>query len=321
MKFLKTIITIISALSLTPVIAQNYPLKPISLIVPYGAGGGSDSRTRQVAQFLSQELGQPVIVDNKAGAGGNIGTEFVAKSKADGYTLGMGNFAPLSVNKALFKKLGFEPEKDLIPITLIEKGPLVLCVSTKSHYKTVNDIIAAAKAKPGTLTFSSGGIGGSHHLSGELFKQSTGIDMIHVPYKSGSAATTDLLAGNVDMMFEHMYSALPNIQGGKVRPIAITSVKRSSLLPNVPSFTELGHPKVVVLNWQGIIAPANTPPEVIAKLNKALNKVLQLPEMREKITAQGNEVGGGTPEEFGTLIRSESQKWATVVRLANIKPE
>jgi tripartite-type tricarboxylate transporter receptor subunit TctC len=321
MKFLKPIIAIIGILGFAVALAQNYPHKPISLIVPYGAGGGSDSRTRQVAQFLSQELGQPVIVDNKAGAGGNIGTEYVTKAKADGYTLGMGNFAPLSVNKSLFKKLGFDPEKDLIPITLIEKGPLVLCVSTKSPYKTVNDIITAAKAKPGTLTFASGGIGGSHHLSGELFKQSTGIDMIHVPYKSGSAATTDLLAGNVEMMFEQMYSAMPNIQAGKVRPIAITSMKRSSMLPNVPSFTELGHTKVVVLNWQGVVAPANTPPEIIAKLSKALNKVLQSPEMREKITTQGNEVGGGTPEEFGALIRSESQKWSTVVRLANIKPE
>lgn len=305
----------------TNAIADSYPTKPITLIVPYGAGGGTDARARQVALYLSQELGQPIIVDNKAGAGGNIGTEFVAKAKPDGYTLGMGNFAPLAVNKALFKKLGFDPEKDLVPITLVEKGPLILCVPANSPFKGPADIIKAAQAKPGTLTFASGGIGGSHHLSGELFKQSTQIDMIHVPYKSGSAATTDLLAGNVDMMFEQMYSAMPNIQGGKVKPLAITSGKRSPMLPNVPSFSELGYPKVAISNWQGIVAPAKTPQEIITKLSKALNKVLQNKDMREKITSQGNEVAGGSPEEFAALIKSESQKWSNVVRIANIKPE
>ena len=309
------------SLSIYAQTANQYPNKPITLIVPYGAGGSSDSRTRQVGQLLSIELGQPVIVENKAGAGGNIGTEFIAKAKPDGYTIGMGNFAPLSVNKALFKKMGFDPEKDITPIILIEKGPLVLTVPIKSPYKNVNDVVAAAKAKPGTLTFSSGGIGGSHHLSAELFKQNAGIDMIHVPYKSGAAATTDLLAGNVDMMFEQMYSALPNINSNKLRALAITSAKRSPLLPNVQTLVELGYPKVVTQNWQGFIAPAGTPKEIITKLNKALNKVLLDPSMREKITSQSNEVGGGTPEEFATLIKSESAKWSAVVKTANIKAE
>ena len=309
------------SLSIYAQTANQYPNKPITLIVPYGAGGSSDSRTRQVGQLLSIELGQPIIVENKAGAGGNIGTEFIAKAKPDGYTIGMGNFAPLSVNKALFKKMGFDPEKDITPIILIEKGPLVLTVPIKSPYKNVNDVVAAAKAKPGTLTFSSGGIGGSHHLSAELFKQNAGIDMIHVPYKSGAAATTDLLAGNVDMMFEQMYSALPNINSNKLRALAITSAKRSPLLPNVQTLVELGYPKVVIQNWQGFIAPAGTPKEIITKLNKALNKVLLDPSMREKITSQSNEVGGGTPEEFATLIKSESAKWSAVVKTANIKAE
>jgi tripartite-type tricarboxylate transporter receptor subunit TctC len=307
-----------------PSVAQttsNYPSKPITIIVPYGAGGSSDARTRQVGQLLSQELGQPVIVENKAGAGGNIGTEIVAKAKPDGYTIGMGNFAPLSVNKALFKKMGFDPEKDIVPIVLIEKGPLVLTVPAKSPYKNVNDVVAAAKAKPGVLTFASGGIGGSHHLSAELFKQNAGIDMIHVPYKSGSAATTDLLAGNVDMMFEQMYSALPNINSQKLRALATTSAKRSPLLPQVQTLSELGYPKVVIQNWQGFIAPAGTPKEIITKINKAVNKILLDPAMREKITSQSNEVGGGTPEEFLALIKSESAKWSAVVKTANIKPE
>ena len=309
------------SLSIYAQTANQYPNKPITLIVPYGAGGSSDSRTRQVGQLLSVELGQPIIVENKAGAGGNIGTEFIAKAKPDGYTIGMGNFAPLSVNKALFKKMGFDPEKDITPIILIEKGPLVLTVPIKSPYKNVNDVVAAAKAKPGTLTFSSGGIGGSHHLSAELFKQNAGIDMIHVPYKSGAAATTDLLAGNVDMMFEQMYSALPNINSNKLRALAITSAKRSPLLPNVQTLVELGYPKVVIQNWQGFIAPAGTPKEIITKLNKALNKVLLDPSMREKITSQSNEVGGGTPEEFATFIKSESAKWSAVVKTASIKAE
>lgn len=307
----------------TPCFSQNqsYPNRPITIIVPYGAGGSSDSRTRQIAQHLSLELGQPVIVDNKPGAGGNIGTELLVRAKPDGYTLAMGNFAPLSVNKALFKKMNFDPEKDIIPVTLIEKGPLVLCVPPKSPFHSLEDLIRTAKAKPGVLTFASGGIGGSHHLSGELLKQSAGLEMIHVPYKSGSAATTDLLSGNVDMMFEQMYSAMPNIQAGKLKPLAITSSKRQALLPNVPTFAELGHPKILVLNWQGIIAPLGTPPEIINKLSKTLNKILLNPDLREKITSQSNEVGGGSPADFAALIKSESQKWATVVRLGNIKPE
>ena len=237
----------------------NYPNKPINFIVPYGAGGGADARSRQIAQKMSVILKQPIIVDNKPGAGGNIGTEFIARSAPDGYTIGMGNFAPMAVNKTLFGNLRYDPETDLLPIVLIEKGPLVLVVNPKSPYKTVKDIVDAAKAKPGTLTYSSGGIGGSHQLSAELFKQSAGIDMIHVPYKSGSAGLTDLMADNVTMMFDQMYSAMPSIKGDKLRAIAITSKKRSPLLPNLPTFAEAGYPKVEVLNWQGLIAPKGTP--------------------------------------------------------------
>ena len=205
----------------------NYPTKPINFIVPYGAGGGADSRSRQIAQKMSVILKQPIIVDNKPGAGGNIGTEFISRAAPDGYTIGMGNFAPMAVNKTLFGNLRYDPETDITPIVLIEKGPLVLVVNPNSPYKTVQDIVAAAKAKPGVLTFSSGGIGGSHQLSAELFKQNAGIDMIHVPYKSGSAGLTDLMAGNVTMMFDQMYSAMPSIKADKLRPIAITSKKRS----------------------------------------------------------------------------------------------
>ena len=302
-------------------LADNYPSKPINFIVPYGAGGGADARSRQIAQKMSVILKQPIIVDNKPGAGGNIGTEYIARATPDGYTIGMGNFAPLAVNKTLFGNLRYDPETDLTPIILIEKGPLVLVVNPNSLYKTVQDIVAAAKAKPGSLTFSSGGIGGSHQLSAELFQQNAGIEMIHVPYKSGSAGLTDLMAGNVTMMFDQMYSAMPSIKADKLRPIAITSKKRSPLLPDVPSFSEVGYPKVIVLNWQGLIAPKGTPKVIIDKLNAAANEALKDPQLRDLMLSQGNEIGGGSPADFAALIKSESAKWGAVVKLANIKPE
>lgn len=304
-----------------PQAQTNYPTKPITVVVPYGAGGSADSRSRQLAQKMSLILKQPFVIDNKPGAGGNIGTEFVARAAPDGYTIGMGNFAPLAVNKTLFGTLRYDPETDLSPIILIEKGPLILVVNPNSQYKSIQDIVAAAKAKPGTLTFSSGGIGGSHQLSAELFMQNAGIQMIHVPYKSGSAALTDLMAGNVDMMFDQMYSAVPSIRADKLRPIAITSKKRSPLFPNVPSFAELGYPKVEVLNWQGFIAPAGTSKPIINKLNAAANEALKDPQLRELMLSQGNEIGGGTPADFAALIKSEAAKWSAVVKAGNIKPE
>jgi tripartite-type tricarboxylate transporter receptor subunit TctC len=300
---------------------SNYPNKPINLIVPYGAGGSADSRSRQLGQKMSVLFKQAIVIENKPGAGGNIGTEFIARAAPDGYTIGMGNFAPMAVNKTLFGNLRYDPETDISPIMLVEKGPLVLVVNPNSPYKTIGDIVAAAKARPGVLTFSSGGIGGSHQLSAELFELNADISMIHVPYKSGSAALTDLMAGNVDIMFDQMYSAVPNIKADKLRPIAITSKKRSPLLPNVPSFSELGYPKVEVLNWQGFIAPKGTPKAIIDKLNAAANEALKDPGVREIMLSQGNEIGGGSPAEFAALIKSESAKWSAVVKMANIKPE
>jgi tripartite-type tricarboxylate transporter receptor subunit TctC len=316
-----SIITLALSSALTAQAQNTYPIKSINLVVPYGAGGSADSRSRQLAQKMSVILKQPIVVDNKPGAGGNIGTEFIARSAPDGYTIGMGNFAPLAVNKTLFGNLRYDPETALSPIILIEKGPLILAVNPNSQYKTIQDIVTAAKAKPGTLTFSSGGIGGSHQLSAELFMQNAGIQMIHVPYKSGSAGLTDLMAGNVDMMFDQMYSAVPSIKADKLRAIAITSKKRSPLFPNLPSFAELGYPKVEVLNWQGFIAPVGTPKPIIDILNTAANEALKDPQLRELMLSQGNEIGGGTPADFAALIKSESTKWSAVVKAGNIKPE
>ena len=300
---------------------EKYPNKAITWVCPYAAGGNADSRSRQVAKAMGTLLGQPIIIDNKAGAGGNIGTEMIARSKPDGYTIGMGNFAPLAVNHALFKKLNFDPLNDLVPIALIERGPLVLMVRNDAPYKSVKDIVAAAKAAPGKLSYASGGIGGSHHLSGALFEHVAGIDMIHAPYKSGSAGATDLMGGQVQMMFEQMYAAMPSIQGGRMRALAITSKTRSPLLPNLPTMAEQGYPAVEVLNWQGLIGPKGLPTDIVNLLNNACNQALQTTEVKEKILSQGNEIGGGTPEQFAALIKAESPRWGKVVRDAKIEPE
>jgi tripartite-type tricarboxylate transporter receptor subunit TctC len=310
--------------TLLPALARSedkYPNKLITWICPYAAGGGADNRSRQMARLMQIALGQTVIVDNKAGGGGNIGTDAIAKAKPDGYTIGMGNFAPLAVNQSLFKKIPFDPQNDLVPILLIERGPLVLTVRTESPFKSVKDLVAAAKAKPGVLAYASGGIGGTHHLSGALFEHTAGIDMIHAPYKSGSAAATDLMGGQVDMMFEQMYAAIPSIKGGRMRALAITTKARSPLLPDVPTMAECGYAAVEVLNWQGIVGPKGMSPEVVHILNAAGNKALQDPELRAAMLAQGNEIAGGTPEQFAALIKAEAPRWAKVVRDAKIDPE
>ena len=300
---------------------DKYPSKPINWICPYAAGGNADTRSRQLAKVMASLLGQPIVVDNKAGAGGNIGTEIIARGKPDGYTLGMGNIAPLAVNHALFKKLNFDPLNDIVPIALIERGPLALMVRADAPYKSVKDLVAAAKAAPGKLSYASGGIGGTHHLSGALFEHSAGIDMIHAPYKSGAAGATDLMSGQVNLMFEQMYSAMPAVRSGRFRALAVTSKTRSHLLPDVPTMSEQGFPAVEVMNWQGLVGPKGIPPHLVSLLNEVCNKALQDPEVRDKITGQGNDVGGGTPEQFAALIRAESPRWAKVVRDAKIEPE
>ncbi len=300
---------------------DKYPSKLITWICPYGAGGNADNRSRQVAKLMQATLGQTIIVDNKPGGGGNVGTDMIAKSKPDGYTIGMGNFAPLAVNHALFKKLNFDPFNDIVPIMLIERGPLVLMVKSESPFKTVKDVVAAAKAQPGKLSYASGGIGGTHHLSGAQFEHAAGIDMIHAPYKSGSAGATDLMGGQVDMMFEQMYAAMPSIKGGRLRPLAITSKTRSPLLPDIPTMGEAGFPAVEVLNWQGIVGPKGLPAEIVRVLNDAGNKALQDPGLRKTMLDQGNEIAGGTPEQFAALIKAEAPRWAKVVRDAKIEPE
>jgi tripartite-type tricarboxylate transporter receptor subunit TctC len=298
---------------------DKYPSKPITWYCPYAAGGNGDTRSRQIAKVMSTLLGQAIIVENKAGAGGNIGTEAIARAKPDGYTLGLGNFAPMAVNQTLFKKLNFDPQNDIVPIMLIEKGPLILMVRNDSPYKNVQDIVNAAKVAPGKLAYASGGIGGTHHVSAALFEAEAGIKMIHAPYKSGAAGATDLMGGQVDLMFEQMYAAMPSLQGGKMRAIAITSKARSPLLPNLPTMGESGYPKVEVLNWQGIVGPKGMPAELVQLINKVGNQALQDADVKQKILSQGNELGGGTPDVFAALIKAESVRWGKVVREAKIE--
>jgi len=299
---------------------DKYPSKPITWIVGYSAGGNADLRSRQMARAMGQVMGATIIVDNKPGAGANIGTHAILKAAPDGYTLGMGSFAPLSVNPSLFKSMPFNPS-DATPIMLIEKGPLILMVPANSPYKSVKELVAAAKAKPGQLAYSTGGIGGSHHLSAALFCNSAKLDMIPVHFKSGSEGATALLGGQVAMMFVQMYEAMPMIEAGKLRGLAITSAKRSPLQPKLLSMAEAGYSDVEVLNWQGLIGPKGMSAELVKQLNAIANKALLMPEVKDKLLSQGNVLGGGTPEQFAALIKSETTKWAKVVKDAKIDPQ
>ncbi|MSP96362.1 MAG: tripartite tricarboxylate transporter substrate binding protein [Betaproteobacteria bacterium] len=298
-----------------------FPAKPVRWVAPYAPGGFADSRARQLAVRLADLWKQPVVIENRAGAGGTLGTDVVVKAPADGYTMGMGNLAALAVNKSLMKSMPYDPLSDLAHVVLIEKSPLVLMVHPSVQARSVAEFVALAKATPGKFSFGSSGIGGPHHLSGEILRMLAGIDISHVPYKGGAPAATDLLAGHIPMMFEMMYAALPSIKAGRLRPLAVTTEKRLAVLPDVPTFVELGYAELVVSNWQGAVVPRGTPRETVLALNTAFNRVLEIPAIRESILAQGNEVGGGTPEAFTEFIRSEIPRWAEVIRKANIKPE
>ncbi|RYH51923.1 MAG: tripartite tricarboxylate transporter substrate binding protein, partial [Alcaligenaceae bacterium] len=304
--------------------AAGYPSRSITLVVPYAAGGSSDTRARQVGAKLAVILGKPVVVENRPGAAGNIGTDYIAKANPDGHIIGIGNFAPMSVNKALFAKLNYDPNTDLVPVALIEKGPLVLIVSAeKSSFKSFSDITAYGKANPDKLTYASAGAGGAFHLAGELLQDATGIKMLHIPYKGGGPATNDLIGGNVSFMFDMVPASLPYLTGANPRALAlaIANETRLPLLPNVPTFAELGIKGLEVSNWFGIVAPKGTPKAIVAKLNEAINRALNEPDLKERIVAQGNVVGGGTPEQFASFVAAETTRWAKVIKEADIRPE
>ena len=304
-----------------PAGAQEYPNRPVTVVVAFSAGGNNDLRARQLAAPVGAALGQTVITENKPGASGNIGHDLVARATPDGYTLGIGAMGPLTVNPSLFPKMTFDPAKDLVPVVLIERAPLVLVTRADKPFRNLADVLAAAKAKPGSLTVGNAGLGGAHHLSAELLEDAAKIQVVAVPYKGGGPAATALLSGEIDMMFEQTYAALPSIQAGKIRALAVTSEKRLPSLPDVPTMTELGYPQVSVSNWLGVVAPKGTPQAVIKRVNEAYNKALALPDIREKIAGPGNVVGGGTPEEFGRFIAAETQRWSALIKAKNIKME
>jgi tripartite-type tricarboxylate transporter receptor subunit TctC len=297
-----------------PAAAQTYPTRTITIVVPFPAGGTTDILARIVGQGLPKELGQPVVIDNRAGAGGNIGGALVAKAPADGHTLFMGTVGTHAINAALYKKMPFDHVKDFAPLTRVAMVPNLLVAHPAQPFKTVKELIAYAKANPGKLNFGSSGNGSSIHLSGELFKSMTDIDIVHVPYKGSAPAVTDLLGGQIGVMFDNMPSAIQHVRSGKLRPIAVTTVKRSPELPDVPTIAEAGVPGYEAHSWFGMFAPAGTPAPVLAKLHTALAKVLSDAAVKKQIAGQGAEPYNEKPEQFAEFITKETAKWSKVVK-------
>jgi len=300
---------------------EAWPTKRITYVVPFAPGGNTDTLARIISEKLTGTLGQPVIVDNKPGAGGNIGSDFVAKAKPDGYTILGGTISSHAINSSIYPKMPYDATKDFEPITLIASSPLVLAVPANSPYKTAKDLLAAAKAKPGDLTFASAGTGTSPHLAGELLKSVAHVDVTHVPYKGSGPAVTDLIAGHVQFMFDTALIVGPHIKAGKLRPLAVTSSKRVKTLPDVPTLVEAGVPGYEIGSWQAIFAPAGTPKPIVQKLNTSIVGVLKMPDVQERLAGLGMDTVAGTPDELGQFQKAEVVKWSKIVKEANIKPE
>jgi len=298
--------------------AQTYPSKAVRLIVPFAPGGSTDIIARTLAQKLNEMWGQPVIVDNRAGGSTVIGTEIVAKAPPDGHTL-LITPAPFTIVPSLIAKLPYDPRKDFEPVTLINTTPLVVVVHPGVPAKSIKELIALAKAKPGALNYGSSGSGGSNHLAGELFNAMAGVRMVHVPYKGNAPALTDLVGGHVDLVFNGLTSALPLIKSGKLRPLGVTSLTRAGALPDAPTLDEQGLKGFQAVAWNGLNAPARTPKDIIAKLNADVLKVIRSPELVDKLKAEGSDPVGSSVERFAAFLRDEIEKWNKVIKLANIK--
>ncbi|MDR3382699.1 Bug family tripartite tricarboxylate transporter substrate binding protein [Cupriavidus basilensis] len=293
--------------------AADYPDKPVRLIVPAAAGGTTDIASRLVGKRLSELLGQPVVVENRAGAAGIVGVQALRQAAPDGYTLMMGNIGPNAINYGLYKQLPYRAE-DFAPITMVVSVPNVLVVNAKVPARNVAELVALAKSQPGKLSFASSGTGQSVHLSGELFKKRTGIDIIHVPYKGAAPAVADLVAGQVTMMVDNLPSSLPHIQAGKLRALAVTSATRVAELPDVPTMKEAGLDDFQVTAWFGLVAPAGTPAAVVSRLQKTVAGILAEPEVKTRLADLGGVPGGDTPEHFARFIDAERVRWAKVVK-------
>ena len=312
---------IFGAALLLPAIAQGqgYPNKPIRLVVPFPPGGSLDVVARAVGAKLSEAWGQPVVIDNRPGAGGNIGADLVAKSPPDGYTILEGALSTHAVNVTLYGKLPYDPIKDFAPISLVAITPNVLVLNPAAPFNTVPELIAYAKANPGKLSFGSGSNGSAGHLAGELFKTDAHIDMVHIPYKGGAPALQALLAGDTQLMFDNLANSMQQVKAGKLKAIAVTTAKRSPLVPDLPTLSETGVPGFDIYTWWGFMAPAGTPKEIIAKWNTEVTRILNTPEMKAFFAQQGAEPAPTTPEQFEALIKSEITKYAKIIKESGAK--
>ncbi len=315
---MKPLLLLLSLLLATAAQGQAYPSKAVRLVVPFAAGGSTDIIGRTVGQKLSELWGQPVLVDNRPGGSTTIGTDVVAKSAPDGYTF-LITPAPFAIVPGLIAKLPYDPAKGFEHVTLINTTPLVVVVNPCVPAKSIKELLALAKTKPGALNFGSSGSGGTNHLAGELFNTMAGVKMVHIPYKGNAPALTDLAGGHVDLLFNGLTSAMPLIKGGKARALAVTSLTRTGSLPDLPTLDELGLKGFQAVAWNGMSAPARTPKDIIAKVNADVLKVVRSPELIERLKAEGSDPVGSTPAEFGAFLRDEILKWAKVIKFANVK--
>jgi tripartite-type tricarboxylate transporter receptor subunit TctC len=300
-------------------VAQPYPNRAIKVIIPFPAGGGTDIFARTVGQKLTENYKWTVVPENRPGAGGNLGIEAVSNSAADGYTIGLGQTSNLAINPTLYPKLPYEPARDLAPIALVASSPLVIVVAANSPFKTFADIAAAAKAKPDQITYGSPGNGTVAHLGMELLQKTAGINLQHIPYKGSAQALTDIVGGQIQIYASSVPTAMGQIKDGRLRAIAVTSLKRSASLPETPTIAESGWPGFEAITWYGFVAPAKTPAPIIKDLNANINSILRMPEVRSKLMGEGGEILGGSPEQFSALLTKDTARWARVIQEANVK--
>ena len=303
------------------VVAQTYPAKPIRFIIAQAPGGQNDVQARIIGQKLSEALGQPIIYDNRPGAGGQIGFELLAQTPADGYTIASGSISTLAVIPMMPRKPRYDPLRDFAPVTLVSTSPYVVTVHPSLPARSIKDLVALARTGPDAVVYGSAGIATGMHLTTELFMMTAGISMVHVPYKGGAPATIDLLAGQLAVMFNNVITAVPHLKSGRLRALAVTTLRRSSVLPEVPTVEEGGYPGFESNSWQGIVTRSGTPQAIIEWLNREAVKVLALPEVRHPIESQGNEIAAGSPDDFLAYIRSEMEKWGQVIKAAGVRGE
>ena len=304
-----------------PARADEYPSRPIRLVVPYAPGGGADSVARIVARRVSENIGQPIVIDNRGGAGSILGTDIVAKAEPDGYTLLLGQSGPISINPAVYKTLPYDPVKDFAPVTMTTAYPYILVVNAKLPAQSLQEFVALGKSKPGSMNYGSTGIGAANHLVAELFNSKAGLKMTHIPYRGTALAVTDLIGGQLSMVFGDPISVLPHMQSGTLRALAVTSQERSPVAPQVPTVAESGYPGFDAIAWHGILAPAKTPPAIIKKLNAEIVKALQDPETKALLVSQAMQTVGNTPEEFAAFIQKDIATWKAVATAANVTVE